>query len=949
MQNYNPQDIEQIWQQKWTEQKISSPTFDDSKENFSIQLPPPNVTGNLHMGHAFNQTVMDTLARYARMCGKNTLWIPGTDHAGIATQIVVERQLEQQGFKRKEMHRSDFINKVWEWKEKSGGIIAEQIKRLGASISWEYEYFTMDAKMSNTVIEAFVKLYNDGLIYQGHRLVNWDPKLQTAISDLEVTSQEEQGFLWHISYALDEADDLKNITHLTVATTRPETLFGDTAVMINPQDERYSHLIGKLVKLPLTQRKIPIIADNYVDMEFGTGVVKVTPAHDFNDYAVGQRHNLNLINIFNLEASCNNNVSSEYIGLNRFEARKKVLYSLKEQGLLVKEQPHTLTVPRCERTGEIIEPMLTKQWFVDLTKETQENGKQGGLNAITKPALEAVTSNEIKIIPSQWQQTYEHWLNNIQDWCISRQLWWGHQIPAWYSQDKQQVFVARNLEEAKIQAQKSGYNGELVQDEDVLDTWFSSALVPFSSLDWINEPDADKNKLLKYFLPSSVLVTGYDIIFFWVARMVMMTKYFTHRNPFNTVYVHGLVRDADGKKMSKSEGNTLDPVDLIDGIDLDKLLQKRTTGLRRPDTAPQVIEKTKHTFPEGIPAFGTDALRFTFASLASLGRSINFDAKRCAGYRNFCNKLWNATRFVIMNVENKDYGQNFNQEQIAENLSFADVWMLNKLQNANNEVQQHFSAYRLDLAANTLYQLVWEEYCDWYLELAKVQMQKGNSDQAITTRYVLLYILEQILCLIHPIMPFITEELWHQIKSYTNKDGSIALQHYPKNVDLLQNINIISEIKQNYNEHMELMQTIIHGCRNLRSEMKIAPSEKIDLDIENKNSSDKLSILLPYIQTLAKISKINIYQEFLDSTLPIVALSDIALRFNIPVDIEEEKSRLNKEKIKLDQEIAKCSAKLTNPAFIDKAPKAVVEQEQIRLSNFNKKLEQIQQQLIQLR
>ncbi|MFM2344227.1 MAG: hypothetical protein RLZZ210_837 [Pseudomonadota bacterium] len=955
MQNYNPQDIEQNWQQKWEEQKIAKPSF-DKPENFSIQLPPPNVTGTLHMGHAFNQTIMDTLARHARMSNKNTLWVPGTDHAGIATQIVVERQLEQKGIKRKEMTRTDFINKVWEWKDKSGGEIIGQIKRLGASISWEHEYFTMDEKMSNTVVEVFVKLYEDRLIYQGYRLVNWDPKLQTSVSDLEVVSQEEQGFLWHISYPLVDEDNIKNITHLTVATTRPETLFGDVAVMVNPNDERYQHLIGKKVKLPLTERTIEIIADDYVDMDFGTGVVKVTPAHDFNDYAVAQRHNLQHISIFNLDATCNNNVPAQFIGLNRFDARKQALGILKEQNLLVKEQPHTLMVPRCERTGEVIEPMLTKQWFVDLTKEKQENGKEGGLNAITKPALNAVVNKEIEFIPSQWQQTYEHWLNNIQDWCISRQLWWGHQIPAWYSKDKQQVFVAKNAEEAKKQAEKLGYTGELTQDEDVLDTWFSAGLVPFSSLGWnANDDEANKNnQLLNNFLPSSVLVTGYDIIFFWVARMVMFTKYFTDKVPFKTVYMHGLVRDADGKKMSKSEGNTLDPIDLIDGIDLDSLLKKRTTGLRRPETAPQVIEKTKQAFPEGIPAFGTDALRFTFASLASLGRSINFDAKRCAGYRNFCNKLWNATRFVLMNVEDKDYGQNLTQDEISKHLSFADIWMLNKLQQAQNEMKQHFATYRLDLGANTLYQLVWDEYCDWYLELAKVQMQKSSPEQAIATRYVLVYILEQILRLVHPIMPFITEELWQQITPFTklfnsNTGVSIALQNYPTNVELLNNSSINKSLLQSYTASMELMQSIIHGCRNLRSEMGVAPSEKIALDIEDKqNSQDFLNKLLPYIQTLAKISEVNIHNEFAPSALPIVTLSSIALRFNIPIDIEAEKIRLGKEISKLEQEIAKCNAKLTNPAFVDKAPKAVVEQEQARLNAFTKTFEQIQQQLNQL-
>ncbi len=973
MQNYQPHDIEQKWQKFWYTHNINQPTF-HQKDNFCIQLPPPNVTGVLHMGHAFNQTIMDALVRYARMSQKNTLWVPGTDHAGIATQIVVERQLEAQDIKKEQLGRAAFIDKIWAWKQQSGGLITEQMKRLGASISWEHEYFTMDDKMSRAVIDVFVRLHQDGLIYRGQRLVNWDPKLKSAVSDLEVVNHEEQGFLWHISYPLVNVNTTNHMTSLTVATTRPETLFGDVAIMVNPNDERYQHLIGQSVHLPLSNRCIPIIADEYVDITFGTGVVKVTPAHDFNDYAVAQRHKLDCINIFNLDATCNASVSPEFVGLDRFAARKKVLELLTQNGLLLKQQNHTLMVPRCERTGEIIEPMLTKQWFIDLTSEQQENGKIGGLNAITRPALEAVISQEIKIIPPQWQQTYEHWLNNIQDWCISRQLWWGHRIPAWYSEDHQHIFVAHNEADAYTQAQQKGYHGKLKQDEDVLDTWFSSALVPFSSLGWPqNTPE------LTHFLPSNVLVTGYDIIFFWVARMIMMTRYFTGKNPFNVVYVHGLIRDADGKKMSKSEGNTLDPVDLIDGIALDDLLEKRTAGLRRPETKPQVITKTKQNFPNGISAFGTDALRFTFASLASLGRNINFDVKRCEGYRNFCNKLWNATRFVLMNIQDKDCGQSTKMDDISKHFTFADIWILNQLKQTQHELQQHFNNYRLDLASNVLYQLVWDNYCDWYLELAKVQMQNNtdNINIARSTRYVLLYTLEQILRLIHPIMPFITEELWQELLPFlqqfpqhyslnkiTNNQNtiSIATQQYPINVTLLNYIqdNQQNNSIQNYAYYMDSMQSIVYACRNLRSEMQIAPSQKIDLDIlleatnvEKNIDKDKsnLSIILPYIQSLAKIAQVSILDTFEDEvTAPVMALShiDMSLRLNVPIDIETEMIRLNKTLDKLKQEIEKCNNKLQNAAFVDKAPALVVEQERNRLKEFENNALQVNAQLQKL-
>jgi valyl-tRNA synthetase len=948
---YNPISIEQKWQTKWQEQNIATPTFNQDK-NFCIQLPPPNVTGILHMGHAFNQTIMDAFVRYYRMQGHNTLWVAGKDHAGIATQIVVERQLEEQNIKRKDLTRAEFISKIWEWKDKSGNAITEQMKRIGSSISWEHEYFTMDENMSRCVIEAFVKLHNDGLIYRGKRLVNWDPKLQSAVSDLEVSNTEEQGHMWYIDYILVN-DNENNDIKITVATTRPETMFGDVALMVNPNDERYSHLIGQYVKIPISNKHIPIIADDYVDISFGTGAVKITPAHDFNDYAVAIRHNLPLISIFTLNAKYNDSecipqdTELGLVGLDRYAARKRVLELLKENNLLVKEQKHTLMIPRCERTGEAIEPMLTSQWFVDLTKK--------GMDAITLPALQAVQNKEIEIVPDQWKQTYEHWLNNIQDWCISRQLWWGHQIPAWHGNDGE-IFVARNLQDAQKIAHAKGYDevyiAGLKQDEDVLDTWFSSALVPFSSLGWTGD-DAldDNNQLMQHFLPSNVLVTGYDIIFFWVARMVMMTRYFTGKNPFNAVYVHGLVRDAEGKKMSKSEGNTLDPVDLIDGIDLEKLLQKRTTGLRKPETAPQVIKKTSQTFPEGIPAFGADALRFTFASLASLGRSINFDDKRCGGYRNFCNKLWNATRFVLMNLEG--YGKLNISTNNNTNLTFADLWMLNKLQQAQTEIAGHFATYRMDLAANALYQIVWDDYCDWYLELAKVQLNKFNSDIAYNTRYILVYILESLLRMLHPIIPFITAELWEKLSGFIGKDiakETLALQSYPNMVELLNTTNTANNIDI---ENMSLMQDIINGCRTLRSEMNVSPSSKIALDVvineQNEITSEhNLNNIMNYVQMLAKVSEFKIQSELEKSSLPSIILPLVTIRFNIPIDIEAETARLNKDLERLSLEINKCELKLNNPDFVDKAPKSVVEQEQKRLMEFTASYEQFKSQLANL-
>ena len=940
LDKYNPAEIESKHYQNWEAKGYFAPDMDLAKPSFAIQLPPPNVTGTLHMGHAFNQTIMDGLTRYYRMKGCNTAWIPGTDHAGIATQIVVERQLAAEGVSRHDLGREAFLEKVWAWKNISGGTITQQMRRVGCSADWQREYFTMDEARAQTVTEVFVRLFEQGLIYRGKRLVNWDPVLGTAVSDLEVESVEEQGSMWHIRYPLADGSD-----GLIVATTRPETMLGDVAVAVHPEDERYAHFIGKELVLPLTSRTIPVIADEYVEKDFGTGCVKITPAHDFNDYEVGKRHDTKLVNVFDLtakvlpeaevfnykgEAQTGFRLPETYAGLDRFAARKQIVADLQAQGYLKEIKAHTLMTPKGDRTGSVIEPMLTSQWFVAMSAKPNGGEPESefkGLSLADK-AKRAVDSGAVRFIPENWVNTYNQWMNNIQDWCISRQLWWGHQIPAWYD-EAGNVYVARNQAEAEKQADKTG----LTREEDVLDTWFSSALVPFSTLGWPSETPE-----LKAFLPSNVLVTGYEIIFFWVARMIMMTTHFTGKVPFKDVYIHGIVRDHEGKKMSKSEGNVIDPVDLIDGIDLDKLLVKRTTGLRKPETAPAVKKTTEKLFPEGIPAMGADALRFTMASYASLGRSVNFDFKRAEGYRNFCNKLWNATNFVLMNTEGQDCGQDETQPLAY---TFADQWIIGKLQQTEAAVAEAFETYRFDLAAQTLYEFVWNEYCDWYIELAKVQIQTGCPTTQRTTRRTLVRVLEAILRLLHPIMPFITEELWQTVAPLANAkhSDSIMLAAYP--------VADQEKIVPAAFDKMGSLKELVEEVRKLRGEMGIAPNVKAPLFVEG---GSELADLLKYLPALTRLTEAKLVDTLPEAEdAPVAVCNGARLMLKVEIDKAAETARLTKEAEKLQKALDKLNAKLSKPGYTDKAPAHLVEKDKADLAELMDKMGKVEGQLAKLK
>jgi len=905
---YNPEQIEAKYRSLWEDQNLFSSDSNSTSENaYCIMLPPPNVTGSLHMGHAFQHTIMDVLTRYHRGKGEQTLWQPGTDHAGIATQMVVERQLAAQDITRHDVGREKFIDKIWDWKEQSGGTITSQMRRLGASVDWERERFTMDEGLSDAVKKVFVQLHDEGLIYRGKRLVNWDPVLHTAVSDLEVISVEEQGSLWHMRYPITDTDEA-----MVVATTRPETMLGDSAVAVHPNDKRYAHLIGKTIDLPLTDRKIPIIADDYVDIEFGTGCVKITPAHDFNDYEMGQRHHLDIINILTDDAKINDTVDSAYVGMDRFEARKQIVTDLDGQGLIEKIEPHKLMVPRGDRTHAVIEPYMTDQWFVKIAP-------------LAQPAIDAVKNGDIRFIPENWNKTYFNWMDNIQDWCISRQIWWGHRIPAWYDNDGN-IFVANSLKEAQEQA---GEGTKLRQDEDVLDTWFSSALWPFSTLGW-----PDKTPELSRFYPTDVLVTGFDIIFFWVARMIMFGLKFTGEVPFKDVYITGLIKDGQGQKMSKSKGNVLDPIDLIDGISLEDLLTKRTQGMMQPKMAEKIKKQTKQEFADGIPAFGTDALRFTFAALASFGRDIKFDLKRVEGYRNFCNKLWNASRFVLMKLEGEAINTN-------ASLSIADEWILSRLQATKVNVEKHLSDYRLDLMSHELYEFVWHDYCDWYLELSKPLLV--NESTKAGTQATLVKVLDEMITLLHPIIPFITEEIYEQCQTLLgNKQKSLMTQAYPEVENSLISNKAETEVKW--------LQTFILGIRQIRGEMNIPPSKPLPCFVQNISDIDQRCLdthaqLLSSLAKLESIQQLSVNDDAPESATALVGEMKVLIPLAGLIDKDQEIARLNKEIEKLEKQKIQFSAKLNNKKFTNGAPEAVVNKEKEKLTSVESAIIDLSSQL----
>ena len=921
---YQPQELEDRWYKTWEERGYFAPQGEGAP--YSIVIPPPNVTGRLHMGHGFQHAIMDALTRYHRMLGRSALWQVGTDHAGIATQMVVERQLNAAGSSRAEIGRDAFVEKVWDWKEESGGIITQQLRRIGSSVDWSRERFTMDKNLSAVVEKVFIDLFDEGLIYRGNRLVNWDPDLHTAISDLEVISEEEDGSLWHFRYPLaDGAATANGECYISIATTRPETMLGDTAVAVHPDDERYTDLIGKHVDLPLCNRRIEIIADEYVDPEFGTGCVKITPAHDFNDYEIGKRHDLEMINVLTDSATINENGAEAYQGMDRFDARKQIVIDIEELGLLEKIEPHKLKVPRGDRSGVVIEPYLTHQWYV-------------AIQTIADPAIKAVEDGDIEFVPKNWENTYFAWMRNIQDWCISRQLWWGHRIPAWYDNDDN-VYSA--IDEAGVrQKYNLGPDVELRQDEDVLDTWFSSALWTFSTLGWPSD-----REYFDRFHPTDVLVTGFDIIFFWVARMIMMTLKFTGEIPFKKVYITGLVRDEHGQKMSKSKGNILDPIDLIDGISLDELVSKRTTDMMQPQLMQQIEKHTRESFPEGIPGYGTDALRFTFYSLASTGRDIKFDIGRMEGFRNFCNKIWNAARYVMMNSEGKTVPESLS----LEHCSVADRWIMSRFENAAKAIEESMQHYRFDLASQTLHEFIWNEYCDWYVELSKPVLwdEKANSEGAQATRWVLLSILEQSLRLLHPFMPFITEEVWQKVAPLLGKNGdSIMIETYP----LFDQSKLDSEAE----EHIEWIKGVVVAIRNIRGEMDVPPAKSINVILRNGASADqgKLEEYRPYLQKLAKLESISwlapddevpaaatgLYQE-LEILVPLAGI----------IDVEAERARLSKEIAKLEGALKSVTGKLNNAKFVDNAPDAVVAKEREKQEQITQALQSLQAKQDQLK